>query len=60
MKAQELEEQRAEQLLSMDERSRPYNHAMKHSYSEPTEEEIEAYQMKKRNREDPMADFLAK
>ena len=39
----------------MDERSRPYNSVGKHSYAEPTEEEMDAYQMRKRFRDDPMA-----
>lgn len=59
LKAQELEEKRNESLLAMDERSRPYNSSQKHSYSEPTDEEMEAYQMKKRFRDDPMAAFIS-
>ena len=47
-----------EKLASMDDRSRPYNSGLKHTYAEPTAEEIEAYQLKRRNRDDPMADFV--
>lgn len=42
----------------MDERKRPY-HSMKADQSrEPTEEEMEAFRMKRRRAEDPMADFV--
>ena len=59
LRAQEQEEERANALLSMDERQRPYNHAVKRTYAEPTAEELEAYQMKKRSRDDPMAALLS-
>ena len=57
-KRQAEEEKLNEKLLSMDDRSRPYNSGLKHAYAEPTAEEIEAYQLKRRNRDDPMADFV--
>ena len=41
----------------MDERKRPYN-SMAASNKEPTEEEMEAYYLKKQRAEDPMAKFL--
>ncbi len=41
----------------MDERKRPYN-SMSISNKEPTEEDMEAYYLKKRREEDPMAKFL--
>lgn len=44
--------------MSLDERKRPY-HSMKADKSQaPTEEEMEAYYLKKRRKEDPMADFM--
>ncbi|XP_058809972.1 pre-mRNA-splicing factor Slu7 [Phymastichus coffea] len=45
-----------EKLLQMDERKRPYNSM--YSAKEPTEEEKEAYQMKRFREEDPMAQFM--
>ena len=41
----------------MDERRRPYN-SHKGDYHEVTEEEMEAYHMKRRQEDDPMKDFL--
>lgn len=41
----------------MDERKRPYN-SHKGDYHEVTEEEMEAYRMKRRQEDDPMKDFL--
>ena len=41
----------------MDERKRPYN-SHKGDYHEVTEEEMEAYHMKRRQEDDPMKDFL--
>ncbi|KAJ0183098.1 hypothetical protein K1T71_001074 [Dendrolimus kikuchii] len=58
-KALEMEmrqQKRADYLLSMDERKRPYNSMME--VKAPTEEEVEAYQMKRRREEDPMSQFL--
>ncbi|XP_047531153.1 pre-mRNA-splicing factor Slu7 isoform X1 [Vanessa atalanta] len=58
-KALEMEERKqkhAEYLLSVDERKRPYNSMME--VKEPTEEEMEAYMMKRRREEDPMSQFL--
>lgn len=52
----ELENQRkAEELLAMDERKRPYNSM--YDAKAPTEEEMEAWRMKRRREEDPMANF---
>jgi pre-mRNA-processing factor SLU7 len=45
-----------DRLLKMDERKRPYNSM--YEAKEPTAEEIEAYQMKRKHDEDPMAHFL--
>lgn len=57
-KALDKEEQSqrdAERLLKMDERKRPYNSM--YQVKEPTNDEIEAFQMKRRRDEDPMAQF---
>ena len=56
--AEERREREMEELMSLDERKRPY-HSMKAEEGRvPTEEEMEAYKLKKRRTEDPMADFL--
>jgi pre-mRNA-processing factor SLU7 len=58
MKALAEREREAERLLAMDERKRPYN-SMKADFSRmPTEEEMEAFRLKRRREDDPMADFL--
>ncbi|KAJ9583053.1 hypothetical protein L9F63_022595 [Diploptera punctata] len=46
----------ADRLLAMNERKRPYNSMFE--VKKPTDEEIEAYYMKKRREEDPMAQFM--
>ncbi|XP_071492441.1 pre-mRNA-splicing factor SLU7-like [Diadema antillarum] len=61
MKRQEEAEREADRLLAMDERKRPYNSLKAYdSMKEPTEEEMEAYRMKRQRMEDPMAAFLTK
>ncbi|CAH2267880.1 jg13011 [Pararge aegeria aegeria] len=58
-KALEMEERKqkhADYLLSVDERKRPYNSMLQ--VKEPTEEEMEAYMMKRRRDEDPMSQFM--
>ncbi|MCG8622446.1 MAG: hypothetical protein MJE68_10685 [Proteobacteria bacterium] len=56
--AEEEREREVTKLMTMDERKRPY-HSMKADQSrEPTEEEMEAFRLKRRRTEDPMADFL--
>lgn len=56
--AEEEREKDVARLMSMDERKRPY-HSMKADQSrEPTEEEMEAFRLKRKRTEDPMADFL--
>ena len=56
--AEEEREKEVARLMTMDERKRPY-HSMKADQSrEPTEEEMEAFRLKRRRMEDPMADFL--
>ncbi|KAI5631490.1 pre-mRNA splicing prp18-interacting factor domain-containing protein [Phthorimaea operculella] len=56
LEKEDKEQKRAEHLLSMDERKRPYNSM--YEVKAPTEEEVEAYQMKRRREEDPMSQFL--
>lgn len=42
----------------MDERKRPYNSMKVSDIKEVTEEELEAYRIKRRQEDDPMKDFL--
>lgn len=56
--AEENNKRRAELLLGMDERKRPYN-SMYESKA-PTEEEMEAYQLKRAREEDPMIKLMEK
>ncbi|XP_035779210.1 pre-mRNA-splicing factor Slu7-like [Anopheles albimanus] len=58
LEAEERNQQRAAELLRQDERKRPYNSM--YEVRVPTEEEIEAYMMKRRREEDPMAAFIGK
>lgn len=69
MKLQEEEDRRAEEILKMDDRSRPYNsgrmtakelsQAGSFSFNKhPTEEEMEAYRIRQQRGDDPMKDFL--
>lgn len=58
-KALDKEEERlkeVDRIMNMDERKRPYNSM--YEVSKPTDEEIEAYHMKKRREEDPMSNFV--
>lgn len=60
-KALEEEEKRnaeAERLMTMDERKRPFNSM--YEVKKPTEDEVEAYLMKRRREEDPMLAFMDK
>lgn len=56
LEMEERQQKRADYLLSVDERKRPYNSMLE--VKAPTEEEMEAYQMKRRREEDPMSQFL--
>lgn len=56
LEMEERQQKRAEYLLSVDERKRPYNSM--YEVKAPTEDELEAYKMKKRREEDPMSQFL--
>lgn len=47
---------KADKLLAMDERKRPYNSMFE--VKKPTDEEMEAYYMKRRREEDPMNQFM--
>lgn len=58
-KALEKEDERlkeVDRIMMMDERKRPYNSM--YDVAKPTDEEIEAYHMKKRRDEDPMSNFV--
>ena len=44
--------------MSMDKRKRPYHSMKADQCQEPTEEEMEAFRLKRKRTEDPMADFL--
>jgi len=58
-RALDKEEERlkeVDRIMNMDERKRPYNSM--YEVSKPTDEEIEAYHMKKRREEDPMSNFV--
>jgi pre-mRNA-processing factor SLU7 len=47
-----------EQLMKLDERKRPYNSMF--DVKEPTEEEKEAFMIKRPREDDPMMQFLSK
>jgi len=54
----EAENARHDRLMAMDERKRPYNSMV--DSKAPTEEEMEAYHLKRQRSDDPMAAFLGK
>ncbi|XP_006002644.1 pre-mRNA-splicing factor SLU7 [Latimeria chalumnae] len=56
LSAEEARLKQVQALLQMDERKRPYNSL--YEVREPTEEEMEAYRMKRQRPDDPMASFL--
>lgn len=56
LRKEEENTKEAKKLLMLDERKRPYNSM--YEVKELTNEEIEAYQMKRKRDEDPMACFL--
>ncbi|KZC05945.1 PREDICTED: pre-mRNA-splicing factor SLU7 [Dufourea novaeangliae] len=58
LQKEEETQKKAERLLGIDERKRPYNSM--YEIQEPTAEEIEAFQMKRQREDDPMAEFLNK
>ncbi|XP_059052996.1 pre-mRNA-splicing factor Slu7 [Achroia grisella] len=57
LEKEERQQKRADYLLSVDERKRPYNSMVE--VKAPTEDEMEAYMMKRRREEDPMSQFLS-
>ena len=48
-----------DEILKLDERKRGYN-SLNLNNAEPTEEEMEAYRMKRPRQDDPMAQFMKK
>lgn len=58
LEAEEESQRKADYLLAMDERKRPYNSM--YEAKVPTEEEMEAYYIKRQRPDDPMAAFLTK
>ena len=56
--AEEAHDKEIKRIMAMNERKRPYNSMRADQSKEPTEEEMEAYHLKKRREEDPMAGFL--
>ncbi|XP_034193500.1 pre-mRNA-splicing factor Slu7 [Osmia lignaria lignaria] len=56
LKKEEENEKEAERLMQLDERKRPYNSM--YEVKRPTMDEIEAFQMKRKRDDDPMAEFL--
>ncbi|XP_018328374.1 pre-mRNA-splicing factor Slu7 [Agrilus planipennis] len=54
--AEEKHQEEAKKYLEIDERKRPYNSM--YEVKKPSEEEMEAYYMKRRREEDPMNQFL--
>lgn len=56
LNAEETRLKQVQEMLQMDERKRAYNSI--YETREPTEEEMEAYRMKRQRPDDPMAPFL--
>jgi pre-mRNA-processing factor SLU7 len=60
--AKEIEkrDRQAEEMVNIDERKRKYNSLKTdiQEHKEPTEEEVEAYRLKKLRHDDPMAQFM--
>lgn len=56
LNAEEARLLHVKELMQLDERKRPYNSM--YEAREPTEEEMEAYRMKRQRPDDPMASFL--
>ncbi|KPJ16200.1 Pre-mRNA-splicing factor SLU7 [Papilio machaon] len=56
LEEEERNQKRAEHLLSVDERKRPYNSM--YEVQAPTDDQMEAYLMKRKREEDPMSQFL--
>ena len=60
MKKLEAEEREAEKMMNTDERKRKYNSFKGDNNKAPTDEDLEAYYMKRQRENDPMAQFLSK
>lgn len=58
IKEEEKREKEVDHIMALDERKRPYQSMWAEQSREPTEEEMEAYYLKKRKKEDPMAQFV--
>ena len=59
LKAEEDRVKEVDKLMAVDERKRKYNSIKDiQSVQMPTEEEVEAFQIKRHRPEDPMAQFL--
>ncbi|OCT88364.1 pre-mRNA-splicing factor SLU7 [Xenopus laevis] len=58
LNAEEARLKQVEEMMQLDERKRGYNSV--YESREPTEEEMEAYRMKRLRPDDPMASFLGK
>ncbi|CAO2642982.1 Pre-mRNA-splicing factor SLU7 [Lemmus lemmus] len=56
LNAEEARLLHVKEIMQIDERKRPYNSV--YETREPTEEETEAYRMKRHRPDDPMASFL--
>ena len=56
--AEKQREKEVDLLMSIDERKRPYHSMRAESGREPTEEEMEAFRLKRRRTDDPMAQFI--
>uniref|UniRef100_A0A8C5UCH2 Pre-mRNA-splicing factor SLU7 n=1 Tax=Malurus cyaneus samueli TaxID=2593467 RepID=A0A8C5UCH2_9PASS len=56
LNAEEARLLHVKEIMQLDERKRPYN--SQYEAREPTEEEMEAYRMKRQRPDDPMASFL--
>eukprot|EP00123_Amoebidium_parasiticum_P007998 comp18511_c0_seq1/m.19907 comp18511_c0_seq1/g.19907 ORF comp18511_c0_seq1/g.19907 comp18511_c0_seq1/m.19907 type:complete len:528 (-) comp18511_c0_seq1:78-1661(-) len=58
LRKEDEREKMVDEMLTMDERKRPFNSFGGDSFNAPTEEEMEAYRMKKARADDPMAQFM--
>ena len=47
-----------DRIMQMDERKRPYNSMNANDVSEPTPEQMEAYLLDQKKKQDPMARYL--
>ena len=59
MEAEDERNRKMDEILKLDERKRGYN-SLNLNNAEPTEEEMEAYRMKRPRQDDPMAQFMKK